>query len=288
MINVICIGLYFFLMLIWVLLLIIGSKRYRDMVEPLETSKFLLKDLYPIGFMVLELIRYKFDTNFDKKRLSQCRIVYGEQYYEYYYQVNMAEKVTYLVTGIAIAPILGPLVGTPLFSLFGVFAGVGMFYYADTKITDIIKQRDYEISRDFSDVVSKMALLINAGMITREAWENIAFTGAGTLYEEMRTAVSEMRNSGVSDVDAYLNFGNRCGVPLVKKFVSALVQNLSKSNKDLVKFLKAEAMICWEEKKHLVRRKGEEASNKMMIPLGMILVGVFIMILVPVMSNMGF
>lgn len=288
MINVISIGLYFLLVAVWALLLMVGSKRYRYMIEPLDSSKFMLKELYPIGFMVLELIRYKYDTNYDKKRLTQCRIVYGEQYYEYYYQVNMAEKVTYLLTGIAISPILGVLVGTPLFSLFGVFAGAGMFYYADTKITDIIKKREYEISRDFSDVVSKMALLINAGMITRDAWENIAFTGQGTLYEEMRTASNEIQNGGVSEVDAYLNFGNRCGVPLVKKFVSALVQNLTKSNRDLVEFLKAEAMVCWEEKKHLVRRKGEEASNKMMIPLGMILVGVFIMILVPVMSNMGF
>ena len=128
MINVISIGLYFLLVAVWALLLMVGSKRYRYMIEPLDSSKFMLKELYPIGFMVLELIRYKYDTNYDKKRLTQCRIVYGEQYYEYYYQVNMAEKVTYLLTGIAISPILGVLVGTPLFSLFGVFAGAGMFY----------------------------------------------------------------------------------------------------------------------------------------------------------------
>ena len=288
MIDLILIGVYFILVAVWSMLLLVGGKRYSEMIEPLDSKQYLLKGLYPIGFLILDLIRYKYSSSYDKKRLAQCKIVYGEQYYEYYYRVNTAEKVMYLVTGIMIAPILGPLVGVPAFSLFGVFAGAGMFYYADTKITDITKKRDYEISRDFSDVVSKMALLINAGMITRDAWENIAFTGNGTLYEEMRTAVSEMRNSGVSEVDAYLNFGNRCGVPMVKKFVSALVQNISKSNRDLVEFLKAEAVVCWEEKKHLVRRKGEEASNKMMLPLGMILVGVFIMILVPVMSNMGF
>ena len=94
-------------------------------------------------------------------------------------------------------------------------------------------------------------------------------------------------NNGVSEIDAYLNFGNRCGVQSVKKFTSMLCQNLTKGNKELVDFLKAESAISWEEKKHYVKRKGEEASNKMMIPLGMILVGVFIMILVPVLGNMG-
>jgi len=131
-----------------------------------------------------------------------------------------------------------------------------------------------------------MALLINAGMITREAWEKIAETGEGTLYNEMRVAVSDM-NNGVSEVDAYIAFGTRCGVPLIKKFISMLAQNLSKGNKELVDFLKAETAVCWEEKKHIVRRQGEEAGNKLMIPLGMILIGIFVMILVPVVSKMG-
>jgi len=66
-----------------------------------------------------------------------------------------------------------------------------------------------------------------------------------------------------------------------------LCQNLTKGNKELVDFLKAESALSWEEKKHYVKRKGEAASNKMMIPLGLILVGVFVMILVPVMGNLG-
>lgn len=286
MFNFLCIGLYFILMGFWVYLLLTGSKKYQAMVEPLDSEKYMLKSLYPAGFRFLELIRYQYDSAWDKKRLAQSKIVFGERFGEYYYRINMAEKVTYALLCVTISPILGPLLKEPLASLFGLVAAGVTFYYADTKITDIIKAREADIGRDFADVVSKMALLINAGMITREAWEEIAHTGEGALYEEMRAAVADI-NNGMSEVDAYLGFGNRCGVPVVKKFISLLVQNISKGNKELVEFLKAETTICWEEKKHIVRRQGEEASNKMMIPLGMILVGVFVMILVPVMSNMG-
>lgn len=38
----------------------------------------------------------------------------------------------------------------------------------------------------------------------------------------------------------------------------------------------------------MVKRQGEKAANKLMIPLGMILVGIFIIILVPIVSNLGF
>lgn len=284
--SLLLIGLYFLLAAFWLALLFRGSRKYGYMIKPLDPKKYMLKALYPVGFLLLDMCNYRFRSFHDKKRINQAKIVYGERYGEYYYRVNMAEKFTYVATFLAISPILGPLVGNNLFSLFGLVAAAFLYYYADTKITDIIKARQDDISRDFADMVSKLALLINTGLITREAWENISLTGQGTVYEEMRKTVDEM-NNGVSEIDAYLNFGNRCGEQNVKKFTSLLCQNLAKGNRELVEFLKAESALSWEEKKHFVKRKGEEASNKMMIPLGLILVGVFIMILVPVLGNMG-
>lgn len=286
MTEIILIVLYFILAFAWVILLNTGSKKYAVMIEPLDSKQHPLKAFYPLGFEILDIIHYNYNTFQDKKRIAQAMIVYGERYGEYYYRVNMAEKFTYAATCVMISPVLGPLVGNNLFSLFGLVAAGFLYYYADTKITDVIKARENDLSRDFADMVSKLALLINAGMITREAWEEIAHTGEGTVYEEMKNAIIEM-NNGVSEIDAYLNFGNRCGVQYVKKFTSMLCQNLTKGNKELVDFLKAEAAISWEEKKHYVKRKGEAASNKMMIPLGLILVGVFVMILVPVLGNLG-
>ena len=277
---------YALLTLFWIYLLASGAKRYAQMIEPLDSKQYMLKNLYAVGFRFLELIRYSYNTPIDRIRIAQARIVFGDRFGEYYYRVNVAEKFTYAIMMVTISPLIGPIMNEPLFCLLGLVAAGVMYKYADSKITDIIKKRETEIGRDFADMVSKMALLINAGMITREAWEEIAYTGEGTLYDEMRVAVSDMEN-GVSEVDAYVAFSNRCGVQLVKKFVSMLAQNISKGNAELVNFLKAETVICWEEKKHIVRREGEAAANKMMIPLGMILVGIFIMILVPVLGNMG-
>ena len=286
MINYICLVVYFVLVFIWTVLLFEGTARYQDMIAPLDSKKYMLKDFYGVGFQVLGMIHYSYNSNFDLKRKSQCQIIFGEKYGEYYYCVNVAEKTTYLVTFLVITPLIGPIFNNPILMLFGIFAAGVMWYYADTKITDIIKSREISITKDFCDVVSKMALLINAGMITREAWEQIAVTGDSVLYQEMRVAGDDM-NNGVSEIDAYIGFGNRCGVTFVKKFISMLVQNLAKGNKELVDFLKRESAVCWEEKKHIVKRQGEAAANKLMLPLGMILVGIFIMILVPILSKIG-
>lgn len=283
----VCLLVYAILLLLWSILLISGGKTYGDFVEPLDRKKYLLKDLYPSGLKFLELIRYSYATAADENRLQQARIIYGEKYGEYYFRINMAEKFTYALLCIVVSPLIGAFVGNAILCLFGLFAAGVTFYYADSKIGDIVKLREEEITKDFSDMVSKMALLINAGMITREAWEDISKTGKGTLYDEMRTSVENM-NNGMSEMDAYIIFGNRCNVPYVKKFISMLVQNLSKGNKELVGFLTKETITSWEEKKHIVRRQGEAASSKLMLPLGMILVGIFIMILVPIVSSMGF
>ena len=286
MVNVICFIVYVVFAIAWIILLLKGSKKHQDMIEPLESNKYLLKSLYPVGMEILDMVKYSYDTGLDKKRKAHAKIVYGEHFGEYHYRINVAEKVTYLSICITVTPLLGPLLGNPALCLFGLFAAGIAYYYADSKITDVMEDREVTITRDFPDMVSKMALLINAGMITREAWEEISLTGEGVLYEEMKATTLDMQN-GMSEIDAYISFGNRCGVPFVKKFISMLVQNLSKANKELVEFLKSESALCWEEKKHLVRRQGEAAANKLMIPLGMILIGIFVMILVPIVSKMG-
>ncbi|MCR4677308.1 MAG: type II secretion system F family protein [Lachnospiraceae bacterium] len=271
----------------WIFLLIQGGKNYSDMIEPLDKKSYMLKSLYPVGFEFLSFIHYSYQSNSDKKRLEQCKIIFGEKYGEYYFRVSMAERYTYLITYLMPSPLIGLIFGNPIFCLAGPIVAFVMFYYADTKITDITKKREEKITDEFCNMISKMALLINAGMITKEAWDKIADSSEGILYEEMRRASQEIAN-GVAEVDAYIGFGDRCDVAIVKKFVSMLVQNLSKGNKELVDFLKSESALSWEEKKHLVKRKGEAASSKLMIPLTLIMIGIFVMILVPICSKIGF
>lgn len=280
-----CFAVYVVFALIWIILLLVGGSRYGRYVKPLSKKEYPLKGLYPVGFQFFDWIHFSVDSPRNRKRIGEAKIIWGEKYGEYYYRVNLAEKYTFVVTFVMLTPLLG-VIGSPALMLVGVAAAVVGYLYSDRKISQTIAAREDEITRDFADMVSKMALLINAGMITREAWEEISETGSGTLYDEMRRAVVDMRN-GESEIDAYIAFGTRCGLQTVKKFTSMLVQNISKGNRELVEFLRAEAAVFWEEKKHYVRRQGEKATSKLLIPLMMIMAGIFIMILIPMVTKMG-
>lgn len=278
--------LYFVLAALWIMFLLKGNQKFMPMIEPLDRKEYPFKDFYAVGMAILDTIKYSYDTVLDKKRKAQAKIVFGEQFGEYYYRINVAEKVTYISFFVVVSPLLGAISGNSLMSVFGLFGAGIAYYYVDSKIGEVIAKREDDIMFDFSDMVSKMALLINTGMITREAWDEIALSAEGVLYTEMKNASIDIQN-GASEIDAYIAFGNRCGIQDIKKFISMLVQNLQKGNSELADFLRAETALVWEEKKNIVKRRGEAANNKLMLPLGLILVGVFVMILVPVVANMG-
>lgn len=172
-----------------------------------------------------------------------------------------------------------------LLPLAVVYSGVAIYYFL-TESGQKIKKRSEELLKDFSEVVSKLALLTNAGMILREAWELIAGAGQGTFYEEMRLSVDEMHN-GISEVEAYRRFGIRCMIPEVKKFSATLIQGTEKGNKELTTMLQEQSAEVWNVRKQNVRREGEKAASKLMLPIFMMFIGILIMVVVPIFTNLG-
>ena len=222
-----------------------------------------------------------YGSTFSKKKIKNCQVVYGEKYAEFYFRINMAKQITSVFLTLIIGFTLAVLMETYVVLLLAAGAAFGIAYYFETTITDIIKKREDSIIATFPDVLSKLALLVNAGMIVKEAWEKVANTGEGTIYEEMRNAVSEM-NNGVSEFDAIMNFANRCNVDKITKFASTMVQNLSKGNKELAEFLRQFSNEAWVEKKQYARQKGEEAASKLLIPITLMFVGILLMVVVPI------
>ncbi len=266
------------LTLVYLFALFKGSKTYTDVVEALDSK---MKYTYIAGLYMLDMIHFNYNSTFSKKRIKNCQVVYGEKYAEFYYRINMAKQITSVFLTLIIGCTLAVLMETYVVLLLAFGAAFGIAYYFETTITDIIKDREDSIIATFPDMLSKLALLVNAGMIVKEAWEKVANTGEGTIYEEMRNAVSEM-NNGVSEFDAIMNFANRCNVDKITKFSSTMVQNLSKGNKELAEFLRQFSNEAWVEKKQYARQKGEEAASKLLIPITLMFVGILLMVVVPI------
>ncbi len=129
-----------------------------------------------------------------------------------------------------------------------------------------------------------------AGFIYHDAHEFIAnlhiILTDNIIYEEMRNSLVEMEN-GVSDVEAIHEFGIRCVVPEIRKFTSTIVQSMSKGNSELSLMLQEQSKEVWNLKKQILRREGEKASSRLLIPISIMFIGILIMIIVPIFANLG-
>lgn len=145
-----------------------------------------------------------------------------------------------------------------------------------------------QMMRDYPEIVSKMVLLLGAGMTVRNAWKKVVtdytrqkkVIGLHKAYEEM-TAVFHEIQSGVTEAEGYEHFGKRCGLPQYLKLGALLSQNLKKGTGGLTELLKTEAAQAFEERKNLARKIGEEASTKLLVPMFLMLAIVLVIVIVP-------
>lgn len=272
-------------LLFW-LILFFSSGKYDSLFANLDEKEYQLKDLYSTGYTVLEKIRYPYKSKFDRRLRQELEILYEKKYVEFYLRVAYARSVTYAMLIFLLGFILYGLSGEILvLPIMVAFSGLAVYYYL-TLPGQKIKKRSEELLRDFSEVISKLALLTNAGMILREAWETVAKAGEGTFYEEMRSAISDMQN-GISEVEAIRRFGIRCMIPEVKKFSSTVIQGMQKGNSELSLMLQQQSAEVWGLRKQNVRREGEKAASKLMLPIFIMFFGIIIMIVVPIFTNIG-
>lgn len=173
---------------------------------------------------------------------------------------------------------------------------VGIFVLAVLALT-VAKQMERKTSEkarmrqmdiDYCEVVSKLTLLMGAGLTIRNAWERIVDEyrskekriGSRYVYEEMCVTVNELA-SGVMERVVYENFGRRCNTPKYIKLGSLLEQNFLKGSKHLLKLLEEESDRAFEERKLLAKKQGEEATTKLLLPMGMELIAVMAIVMVP-------
>lgn len=274
------------LVTIFFLIMLITSGKYDMYLETLDSKEYPFFQLYGVGFRINDLIRMDFSRKSERKRRQHLALLKGDQLAEYYLRVNAAERTTFASLCIVASFILYGISQEIMILVILIGFGALAYYYVSMIPEETVKKRTGAILDEFADVVSKLALLVNAGMILKEAWEMIAYSGEGELYDEMRL-VCENINNGMSEIDAYTEFGTRCTAPEIKKFTSTIIQGVVKGNKELVEMIKMQSREMWNSKQHRVRQQGEKAASKLLIPTCIMFVGVLIMIIVPIFANLG-
>ena len=150
------------------------------------------------------------------------------------------------------------------------------------------KKRRAQMLLDYPEIISKFAMLLGTGMTVKNAWNKIAQSyeqekQEGTYrfaYEEMCITSREM-SGGITEMEAYERFGKRCKVNVYMKFSMLLSQNLRKGSKGLSELLKMESLQALEHRKSYAKKRGEEASTKLMLPMFAMFAVVLVIIMIP-------
>ena len=167
--------------------------------------------------------------------------------------------------------------------------GAASYILKDKELKKGIENRAFQMLNDYPQLVSQLVLYLGAGMTMRNIFEKLAqdylrkSKSSGKkqyVYEEIVVAVREL-SSGVSESAVYENFGIRCQSRQYTRLATLLSQNLRKGNSEMLKILQEESQKAFEEKMDRVRKLGEEAGTKLLLPMIMMLVIVMVIIMIP-------
>lgn len=263
------------------------NRKFDDVLSGISQGEYPMSDIYYIGFGFMELIHFDMNSKNAKGKIKLISEIYGKQYGPYYFYILRGGQITFAIILTLLMLLITGISGNLKLVMIGALISAMMIWYLDELLNDKINSRRDELLRDYPSMLSKLTLLVNAGVPIREAWMKVSATNDGILYQEMRNTAMELSN-GIQEVEAYKTFGERCSIKSLRKFSTMMIQNLQKGSNEVVLFLRDMSIEAWEEKKHEVKRKGEKASSKLILPIGLIFFGVLILIVVPIFGSLKF
>lgn len=151
------------------------------------------------------------------------------------------------------------------------------------------KKKQEQMLLDYSEIISQFIILMGAGMTAKNVWKKIVedyrkqkiYSGRiRWAYEEMEITWMEMQN-GVPELDCYEHFAKRCDLLPYIKLGALLAQNLKKGTKGLWIQMEMEAHRAMNDRKNQIKRLGEEAGTKLLIPMLLMLIVVLLIVIVP-------
>lgn len=243
------------------------------------------------GYVLLRKISRINRSEFRKSIWTKCVELYGKKHADNKTRQLIARLLSYSSIGMAVSLSIGSIimgtgnttVGIAVLTV-GTLLVLVLVYALYDEVSDRVNKRRDAISRQFPNVVSKLALLVTSGMIMDRAWKETAYSQSSELYLEMQMTTEELENL-VSPEAAYGNFINRCNTKETSKLASAIMQNLSKGNAEIGALLKSMAKEAWLERRLIAKKDSEKANSKLMIPTMMLFIAILIMIMVPVAIN---
>lgn len=274
------------------LIFMVRGKQYDGLIEGLPDEGYSDKELFAVGYTMQELPIFSMNGSIGKKLMAEANILYPEnnaRYAEFWARLYWARTLSLSLMIIAFVFCMASWMEGASALLIVAFAVLGAVAFYDAGANEMgkrIKKRSEACVMEFSNVVSKLAMLMNCGMIMKDAWFIVANSKEGEIYGLMREACNEM-NSGKSAAEAVYNFGIRSSAQEIRKFSSILIQNIEKGGSDVTMYMRQQSEELWNHRRQIMLQKGDEAAAKLLLPTMLVLVGLIVIIITAALSGMS-
>jgi len=281
---IICSCILIVTILVYCIFQSISYKKYGDFFAPLDDKKYSYKKLLPGCLYIVEMLKLSGAGRYGTKLNQKLVMLHGSRNLSYYLKVHWSVKIFYLFLGVILGSLLGILEGSNYLMLLLIpLLGISLFFLVDNDLDNQYKKRKFQLERDFPNFVSKLILLVNAGLNVRQAIERIVADSdkSAPLYKELHCVISDI-NAGALEYEAYMDFSERCKIKQITNFVSIIQQNMKLGGNQMLFELKRMGTECWEMRKNVAKQLGEKASSKLMLPLSIMFLAIVLICVAPV------
>ena len=142
-------------------------------------------------------------------------------------------------------------------------------------------KRDEEISDAYYGFINRLTIYIGAGLTIQDAMRSAAKNErCESLVKEIEFSLNKI-SSGVSEQRVLSELGNNLGSQDYMRLMSLISQNIAYGNSNLLKLLDDEVNSGYFSKKEYMRKKGEQTSEKLLLPTSILLVLVIMIVMYP-------
>lgn len=217
---------------------------------------------------------------------TKLKIILRNQYGDLFLYFNItnfaSKKIMYSFYLICINLMIYPIINNSLiFTLIFIFIiFINLYFDFDIKIKYL--EYNNSIKNNLPNVISRMSLLIQSGIPTRECINIVSH------YEKEESYLNKINTlvaNGISENEAYNSMISRSDDILIRKFLSILLQNLEKGSNNITDSLDLLRKESDEFRRNNIIIKTQAANRKLLIPNIMVFIGIMVMIMVPILLN---
>lgn len=275
-------------MVLFALLYSAGKKKYAAYLPPLDKDVYGLKDFFPVGFVLMDLLHYNYGSNLDRTLRRQLTELYTAEFSEFYLRVTWAQAATSALVGLLLGTLFfGAMEGDISMLVLGVGFAAVLVWASFDDVKKRVQKRHDRVAVELPELTNQLLILSGAGLTLKGAMVKVAreMSTDGPLYQALGKSV-EMMELGATNEQALDNLTSACNTPEVRRFVSVLLQNLQRGGTDVFLALGEIGKELWDARRAAAKRVAEETTTKLLFPMMLMLFAVILLVAVPAVMSM--